>query len=218
MKLVLSTLMLFSLISPLHAAEKSEVQTPAPDHGVRSIGLIFESDLGEADFADLLKVTKGKVFNLKELKLEGEKLKTTGGRLITLQPKKIAGKNAIEVKVRTFTGLAPEPAKVKELVEKAEKTVPFTSSEEYQKQTQSEESAGKVFETYSVSDPIAPERCFSAPNGVLSMKDIYGREMAGTSYQCNDWIRRVERVYDVYCRRHWEPNRGLSTFGCHCIY
>ena len=135
----------------LAADEVKEAATTPVGHGVSTIGNIFEADLGEETFAKLLELTKGKVLNLKEVTAVDGKLKTNTARLITLQPKDLLGQKTLEVKIRTFNGLPPEPKKVAELLELAKKTEPFVSEEDYKKQTSSDASAGKVYETYSAT-------------------------------------------------------------------
>lgn len=219
MKFFLATaLSLLAIPVALAQDTQQKQQELSPEHTVQSIGFLTEADLGEDSFEEILRATKGKVLNLKQFSESDGKLKVSHVRLITLQPSKVAGKPVMEVKIRNFSGLAASKETTQELVQLAQNTIKVKSAQDYKEQTEGEESAGKVYETYVAGDPNAPERCFSAPNGVISMRDTYNRPMAGSSFQCNDWIRRVERAYNIYCRRSWTPDRNISTFGCHCIY
>src|SRR5688572_26664902 len=89
----------------LIGAEPQQAQELSVDHGVKNIGHILESDLGVVEFEALLKATKGKVLNVREVEIKDQKLITTGVRVITLRPTEIGGRKALQVKLRNFSGL-----------------------------------------------------------------------------------------------------------------
>ncbi|MBI3294240.1 MAG: hypothetical protein HYZ71_05860 [Deltaproteobacteria bacterium] len=185
----------------------------APSHGVRNIGLLLEKDLtidvGEGSYDDLGHLLKGRVLTLVEAK-DG---KTSGVRLISLRPTKLGTDRAFEVLVRDFTGLDGAPEKKAEIFKQAGAAVPYDSETELQKN----QAAGKVFELHRSDDDSAPERCYSAPRGMFSMKDAYGRDFAGSWNQCYRWNRSIEYAYNVRCNLSWNPDERISTYGCHCI-